>query len=558
MSSDEDLCFLPVGDLAGHLRAGALSAEAVTEAHLRRIDAFDGQLHSYITVTADAAREAARSADARRLAGAVLGPLHGVPFGLKDMFETRGVRTTAHSRVLQHHIPDRDAEVVARLHGAGGVLLGKHASHEFAHGGPSFDLPWPPARNPWNPAHYTGSSSSGSAAAVAAGLAPFALGTDTGGSVRTPAWMCGVVGFKPTFGRVSRTGVIPFSSSCDHVGPLTRTVADAALVLQVIAGHDPRDPGSARAGGDDLRLPRRTDLRGLRLGVLRHHWEEDTRAKPELAKAVDDAIALLRDLGADVQDVRVRSLHEYYAVRILLTESELFARHQQHLRERAGDYGDHFLGRTLAAALFTSADYIAAQRERRRMIEEFGEIHSRFDALVTAGSGPAPRMDAHRSIGARQKWSSPSMGTVFSVTGAPALALPCGFSADGLPLGLQIAGRHFDDAAVLEIGHAYEKATDWHLRRPALVPGATAPPVDGSHQQPDGEIDAPTRAHVEAALHHAGLRLDDHQLALLFESAPHALDMARRVNRALPWEAEPAASFCADEFASTGDASPAS
>jgi aspartyl-tRNA(Asn)/glutamyl-tRNA(Gln) amidotransferase subunit A len=549
MISDEELCFMAVGELARHLRAGELSSERATQAYLRRIDAYDRQLHSYITVTADLALDAARAADARRARGETRGALHGVPFGLKDMFETQGVRTTAHSRVLEHHVPAHDAEVVRRIRAAGGVLLGKHATHEFAHGGPSFDLPWPPARNPWNPAHYTGSSSSGSAAAVAAGLAAFALGTDTGGSVRTPAWMCGIVGFKPTFGRVSRTGVIPFSSSCDHVGPLARTVADAALVLQVIAGHDARDPGSAAVGWEDLTLPRRTDLKGLRIGVLRHHWEEDVQAKPELRQAVDAAIALLRELGAQVEDVRVRSLHEYYAVRILLTESELFARHQHHLREHAGDYGDHFLGRTLAAALFTSADYLAAQRERRRMIDEFGAVHRRFDALVTAGSGPAPRMDAHRNIGAKQKWSSPSMGTVFSVTGAPALALPCGFSSDGLPLGLQIAGRHFDDARVLDIGHAYERAAGWHTRRPQLVPGAAAPEVDSSHQPPQIEVDDAVRAQVDAALRHAGLRLTEHQLALLLESAPHALAMARRIPRALPWEAEPAACFRADEFA---------
>lgn len=543
----EDLCFLPATELAARIRAGEFSALEVADSFLDRIGALDGQLHSYITVTAELAREQAREADRRRARGDNA-PLLGVPYGLKDMFETGGVRTTAHSRVLEHHVPKRDAHAVARLKEAGAVLLGKQACHEFAHGGPSFDLPWPPSRNPWNIGHYTGSSSTGSGAAVAGGLCSFALGTDTGGSVRTPAWMCGLVGFKPTFGRVGRTGVIPFSSSCDHVGPLTRTVADAALVLRAIGGPDPGDPGSAQRSIEDVHLPTRTDLRGLRVGVLRHHWEEDMRVNPELSAAVDAAIAVLRDLGAQVEDVRVRPLHEYYAVRILLTESELFARHQHHLKAHAGDYGDHFLGRTLAAALFTSSDYLAAQRERRRMIEEFAPLHERFDAFVTAGSGPAPRMDAHRTIGAQQKWSSPSMGTLCSVTGAPALALPCGFSSGGLPLGLQIAGRHFGDAGVLEIGHAYEQATGWWRRRPPLQAGGTAPEVDESQAEPEVHDDPQVRAQVEAAVRHAGLQLSDHQLALLLESATYALPMVRRVRRDLPWEQEPAAVFRADPF----------
>ena len=456
------LHWLTVAAAARKIAAKELSPVELMDALLKRVEALDPRLNAFIRVDGEAAMAAARQAEAEAASGRLRGPLHGVPVGIKDIIDVASLPSTCHSKVLQDHIATSDAVCVSKLRAAGALVMGKLSTHEFAIGGPSFDLPWPPARNPWNPAHYTGSSSSGSAAAVAGGLAAFALGTDTGGSVRTPAWMCGIVGFKPTFGRVSRTGVVPFSTSCDHVGPLTRSVADAALLLQVIAGHDPADPGSARVDCDDLRLPQRTDLRGLRLGVLRHHWEEDIQAKPELKKAVDEAIAVLRELGAQVEEVRVRSLHEYYAVRILLTESELFARHQHHLREHAGDYGDHFLGRTLAAALFTSADYLAAQRERRRMIDEFREVHQRFDALVTAGSGPAPRMDAHRSIGAKQKWSSPSMGTVFSVTGAPALALPCGFSSDGLPLGLQIAGRPFADAQVLDIGHAYECAAGWN------------------------------------------------------------------------------------------------
>ena len=543
----QDLCFLPACELAQKIRQGEVSALEVTDAYLDRIGGCDGQLHSYITVTAELARQQARQADHRRAQGDKAAML-GVPYGLKDMFETRGVLTTAHSRVLQHHVPTQDAQVVTRLQKAGAVLLGKQASHEFAHGGPSFDLPWPPARNPWNTAHYTGSSSTGSAAAVAAGLCSFALGTDTGGSVRTPAWMCGIVGFKPTFGRVGRSGVIGFSSSCDHVGPLTRSVADAAWVMQTIAGPDPGDPGCSSRETQDIKLPSRTELKGLRLAVIRHHWQEDMRVHPELQQAVDQAIEVLRDLGAEIEEIRIRPLAEYYAVRILLTESELFARHQHHLREHAADYGDHFLGRTLAAALFTASDYLSAQRHRRQMIEELEPLQHRFDAFILAGAGPAPHMDAHRHIGAQQKWSSPSMGTLCSVTGQPALALPCGWSTSGLPLGLQIAGHPFGDAKVLEIGHAYEQATAWHKRRPQLQWGAAAPQVDTAHDPPKVQADAQVAQQVEAAVRHAGLRLNDHQLALLMESAPHAIAMVQRVRRDLPWPAEPAAMFSADQM----------
>ena len=362
--------------------------------------------------------------------------------------------------------------------------------------------------------------------------------------MRTPAWMCGTVGFKPTFGLVGRGGVIPFSSSCDHVGPLTRTVEDAALVLQAIAGHDERDLGSTRRAVPDFTAKLGSGLRGLRFGVLRHHFEEDTHPNAELVQALDAALDVLRDLGAAIEVVRVRSLHEYYSVRVMLTESELFARHQHHLRKHASDYGHHFLGRTLAATLFSSADYIAAQRERRRIVGEMQPLYARYDALITTGAGPAPNLNAHRSIGAAQKWSTPSMGTMFSVTGAPAIALPCGFSRSGLPLGMQIAGRPFEDATLLAIGHGYERAARWFERHPDLVPHAQAVPIDvGAEAAARIDPDPGVRSHVEAAVRHAGLDLDPTSLSLLYESAPHAMAMAKRLPRDIAWTDEQAAVF---------------
>ena len=542
-----ELCYLSIAEAARRIRARTLSPVELTDAYLARIEALDGQLNAFITVTVDLAREQARSAEAEIAKGNYRGPLHGIAFGLKDMIETRGVLTTAHSKVLADNVPAVDANVVKRLYAAGTVLLGKQALHEFAHGGPSFDLPWPPARNPWNTGHYTGSSSTGSGAAVAAGLGAFSLGTDTGGSVRTPSWMCGVVGFKPTFGVVGRGGVIPFSSSCDHVGPLTRTVEDAALVLQAIAGHDERDLGSSRRPVPDLTAGLARGIRGMRFGVLRHHFEEDTRPNAELVQALEAALQVLCDLGAQVEDVRVRSLHEFYSVRVMLTESELFARHQHHLRKHASDYGHHFLGRTLAATLFSGADYIAAQRERRRMMAEMQPLYAKYDAFITTGAGPAPHLNSHRSIGAAQKWTTPSMGTMFSVTGAPALALPCGFSKSGLPLGMQIAGRPFQDAAVLAIGHAYEQATRWFERHPALVPHAPPAPIDSCENSVEvADVDPAIRAQVDAAVRHVGLELDATSLALLLESAPHAIAMAKRLQRDIAWADEQAAVFRLD------------
>ncbi len=540
----DELCFLPIAEASRQIAARALSPVALAEAYLARIAAIDPQLNAYITVTADLALQQASAADADLQRGVNRGRLHGIPFGLKDMVDTAGILTTAHSRLLAHNYPARDAAVVERLRQAGAVLLGKHASHEFAHGGPSFDLPWPPARNPWNTAHYTNGSSSGSAAAVAGGLAAMAIGTDTGGSIRSPSFLCGTVGLKPTFGLVSRSGVIPFSMSCDHVGPITRTVEDCTIVLQSIAGHDPHDPGSARHELTDLAATLRDGIKGLRIGIVRHFWEEDAPANATLRRAVDTAIAVLRDLGAIVEDVRLRSLHHYYAVRIVLTESELFARHQHSLQQNASAYGEHFLSRILAATLFTSADYIAAQRERQRIIEDMQPVYARFDALLTAGAGPAPRLDAHHRLGARDKWASPGVGSLFSVTGAPALALPCGFGDDGLPLGMQIAGRPFEDATVLRIGHAYEQATRWNDRKPPLIAGTAQPTIhtDAAHADPVDVTDE-TRVIVDAMLRRAGLWLTDSQRDLLYQAAPYAMAMTERLSRDRSWNDEQASVF---------------
>jgi aspartyl-tRNA(Asn)/glutamyl-tRNA(Gln) amidotransferase subunit A len=411
------------------------------------------------------------------------------------------------------------------------VLLGKLATHEMAHAGPSFDLPWPPARNPWSLERFTGGSSSGSGAAVAAGLVPVALGSDTGGSIRGPASYCGVVGLMPTFGLVSRAGVITNSWTFDHCGPLARTVEDCALVLQALAGPDAADPASVERPLPDLREALREDLRGVRIGVLRHHWEADIPASEDVRRAMDAALDVLRGLGATLEECRVRPLAEYFDVKIIIAESEIFSVHETSLRARPKDFGADFRARVLPSVLFTAHDYVRATREVLRMRAEMAPLHARFDAFVTAGMGEAPRLTDYRSV---SFWQRPSLLTAWNVTGQPVLALPNGFGRSGLPLGMQILGRPFGESAILRVGHAYERAAGWRGRRPSLVPGAAAPDVvpppvlSGTADQADAE----TRDLCVAAARRAGLLLDDLMLAQLLEGAPYALGMARRLRAA--------------------------
>jgi Asp-tRNA(Asn)/Glu-tRNA(Gln) amidotransferase A subunit family amidase len=533
---------LSIAELSAALAGRTLSPVELVEALIRRVEAYDAQTHAFITRTFDLARRQAREAEAQLAAGRSRGPLHGIPFGLKDIYDTQGILTSGHSRVFIDRIPAEDATATRKLYEAGAVLLGKLATHEMAHAGPSFDLPWPPARNPWNLAHFTGGSSTGSGAAVAAGLLPVALGSDTGGSIRGPASLCGVVGLMPTFGLVSRGGVITNSYTFDHCGPLARTVEDCALVLQALAGYDARDAGSLRRPIPDYRQALGEDLRGLRIGVLRHHWEEDIPASEDVRRAMDGALDVLRRLGAELEEVRVRPLGSYFDVKIIIAESEIFSVHQANLVTRPKDFGADFRSRVLPSVLFTAHDYVQATREHRRMMVEMEPLYARFDAFVTAGMGEAPRLADYRSV---SFWQKPSLLTAWNVTGQPVLALPNGFGGHGLPLGMQIVGRPFGESTILRIGHAYERATEWHARRPGLVPGATAPdvaapPVLSGGADPAG---AEERDLCVKAARRAGLRLDELMLAQLLEGAPYALGMVQRLRRDHDVHHEPANVF---------------
>ena len=523
-----ELHFLTIAEMSRLIASRELSPVELVMALLRRVEALDSQVNAFITVTAERAIEQARRAEAEIGAGRWRGPLHGIPFGLKDIYNTRGILTSGHSRVSMDNIPASDATAVAKLYESGAILLGKLASHEFAHGGPSFDLPWPPARNPWYPAHYSGGSSSGSGVAVAAGLVPLALGSDTGGSIRTPALLCGTIGLKPTYGLISRYGVMQNSATFDYCGPLTWTVEDCAIALQVLAGHDANDLTSSRRPLPDYRAALTGDIRGIRIGVLRHFWEKDLPANDELRAAMDAAIDVFRGLGAQIEDTRMRPLQDYYDVKLVIAESEIFSVYQHELAGRPGDFGADFLWKILPACLFQATDYMHAQRERRRMIAAMRPLYERYDVLLTGGAGPAPRLDAYRPLAF---WQKPiNMATPFNVTGGPALALCNGFSANGLPLGMQIVGRPFDEPTVFRVADAYERATHWRNRRPQLVPGAPLVPVDPKPEF-DGvaAVNEHTRQLVERLSMRAGLNLTEVQLARLGAAAPYALEMAARI-----------------------------
>jgi aspartyl-tRNA(Asn)/glutamyl-tRNA(Gln) amidotransferase subunit A len=465
--------FLGAARQAALVRARQVSPVELVRAYLERIDRLDGRLRAYITVTGEAALDAARRAEDAVTRGAPLGPLHGVPFAVKDQFATRGVRTTAGSRILADHVPAEDATVVARLTAAGGILLGKLNLTEFALGG-TIHYPFGQPRNPWNTDHDTGGSSAGSGVAVAAALCAVSLGEDTGGSVRTPASWCGVAGHRPTWGLVSRHGCIPLSWSHDAPGPLGRTVEDCALLLEVIAGQDPRDPLTARRPVPDYRAALTGEVRGLRVGVIREltHGGE---TEPEVRDAVVAAAGVLAKLGAEIDEVSLPMVPRAGAAFMAICDSEGAGLHLAWLRRRAADYDEGTRRRLLAASLLPAVLLQKAQQARALVRQQVVAALATHDVLVAPTSHRAAPTIANftapiTSTGeaAARFFTRRSFTTPAALAGVPAAAVPCGFGASGLPLSLQIIGRRFEDATVLRVGHAYEQATEWHRRRPEL------------------------------------------------------------------------------------------
>lgn len=458
--------FLSIAEAAALLRRREVSPVELTRSCIDLIDALDGRLNSFVTRTPELALAQAQQAERELANGTDRGPLHGIPIALKDLYATRGIRTTAHSRVLLGWVPEEDATTVSRLREAGTVLLGKLAMHEFAFGAPSFDTPFPPARNPWNLDCVTGGSSSGSGAALAAGLCYGSLGSDTGGSIRSPAALCGIVGLKPTYGRVSRFGVVPLSWSLDHAGPMARTVEDCALLLQTIAGYDPRDAASADAPVPDYVATLRDGVKGLRLGVPRAWLTEGDGTDPEVNTAFDAALKVLAGAGAQLVEIDSSPFLNARPVNTIILVAEAYAYHEETLQTHAEDFGKMVRNRVREGAFVSAADYIQAQRARTGLIRDLQQILGTVDAIVSP-SAPRPA-GTFATFDPEANYKRPSFTNVFNATGLPAISVPCGFSSTGLPLGLQIAGGAFDEATVLRIAHAYEQGTPWHQQHPPI------------------------------------------------------------------------------------------
>ncbi|MAI44623.1 MAG: amidase [Hyphomicrobiaceae bacterium TMED74] len=459
-----DLAYLGIVEASKLFTSKELSPVELCQTLLKRIDRLDPKYHAFIRTTPELAIDAARTAEAEFSAGRIAGPMQGIPFGLKDIIDLAGIATTCHSKLFTDLIADADADVTARLKAAGGVPMGKLSTHEFALGGPSYDLPWPPAVNPWGGAHFPGGSSSGSGVAVTSGMLPAALGTDTGGSVRNPASMCSIVGMKATYGRVSRRGVFPLSYSMDHVGPMTRNVADNAALLQVLAGHDVDDPASANVEVPDFSAELESGIKGLKIGHVRHFYDGDLEAHPEMAKAVDEAAETLRQLGAEVREVQLPSLQDFTDCNRIILGSEAYAIHRHWLRDRPEDYAQSTRQRMLNGANISAADYIDALRWRSRLIAETDAVMAELDCVITASSlDPAARLDDAESL---ERSYPRQCRQPFNVTGQPAIAIPAGFSSDGLPLSIQIVGHAWHEARVYRVAAAYEQATNWTAQHP--------------------------------------------------------------------------------------------
>ena len=465
-----DLALLPIQDLAPLIRPRKVSPRDLVRACLDRIERYDGTLNSFITVLAEPALAAAEAAEREIVAGDYRGPLHGIPVAVKDLLATAGVRTTSGSRIEADRVPDYDATVVARLREAGAILLGKLNLHEFACGPTSTSPHFGRVGNPWHPDRIAGGSSGGSGSAVKASLVTAAIGTDTGGSIRIPAALCGIAGLKPTYGRVSRFGVTALAWSLDHAGPMTKTVEDAALMMNAIAGYDPRDPGSSDVPAPDFTHQLRRGMQGLRIGVPRAFFFE--RLERGVRSAVEGALTKFEGLGAELREVTIPDIDYAGIAQLAITMSESTAYHLKNIRDRAADYAPDVRLRLESGRFLPAPRYLQALRARSYLIEMTRRTMAGLDALVTptvALAAPEPGLTHLEVMGKREdvRTALTRLTAPFNLVGLPALTIPCGFS-DGLPVGLQIIGKAFAETTVLRAGWAYEQATEWHRREPPL------------------------------------------------------------------------------------------
>jgi len=463
---DTPLHFKTLTELGGLIRSKQVSPVEVTEAMLQRIEDYDGRYKSYATVMADHAMAAARAAELEIIAGRYLCTLHGIPIAVKDLCFTSGVPTMGGSGAMRDHIPTFDATVVSKLESAGAVLLGKLNLTEGAMAGyhPDFQIPV----NPWDSERWSGASSSGSGVATAAGLCFGSLGSDTGGSIRFPAAACGIVGLKPTWGRVSRYGVLALADSLDHVGPMTRSTADAAVMLQVIAGQDFMDPTSLPAPVPDMLEGLGQGVRGVRIGLDRRYVEEDI--DPELAQAVLAGVKVMEGLGAEIIEVRVPDMDDYVAAWNVLCSTEAAAAHQATYPSQRDDYGPWFRGWLDLGASKTGVDYAGANNVRAACNGLLRNVFENIDVLacpsMTTPPGRVKPQELYGPMGERDSLTWGRFTVPFDFNGAPTLSLPCGLNSDGLPLSLQFVGKHLGEALLCRLGNAYEQATQWHNLRP--------------------------------------------------------------------------------------------
>jgi len=453
---------LTISEAANLIRQGSVSPIALTQACLERIAALDGQVNSFITLTGDLALEQARQAEQEIRHGHYKGELHGIPLALKDLYETAGLRTTAGSTFFDLPLPEQDAQVVQKLRQAGMVLLGKLNMHEIALGITNENPHYGPCRNPWDLRCITGGSSGGSAAALAAGFCLGSLGSDTGGSIRIPAALCGIVGLKPTYGRSSLRGVMPLSWNLDHAGPLARSVRDVALLLQNIAGYDPQDPYSVNAPVDDYLSGLKQGIRGWRIAALDDEYFREVD-EPVWA-AVEQAVAVFQKLGGVVERISIPEFRSYAQANSLMVTSDGAAFHRQRLQEKPQGFGADVLRRLQNGAAFTSTEYSLARRTQTLARRHFAQLFERFDLLLL----PTTPSTAHQIGGEDADKRAPQLTRFtapFNLTGLPAISVPAG-QANGLPIGLQIVANHWKEAALLRGAYAFEQATTWHNQRP--------------------------------------------------------------------------------------------
>jgi aspartyl-tRNA(Asn)/glutamyl-tRNA(Gln) amidotransferase subunit A len=469
---ETDLAFSPVTELVQLVRERKISPVELVRMYLERIDRWDDRLHAYVTVSRDAALQQAKEAEAAVSRGDRLGPLHGIPIGVKDQFLTKGIRTTNGRRALADFVPDDDATAVTRLREAGAILLGKLNMPEGGLLG-TRDWPYGQPRNPWNTEHEAGASSTGGGIAAAAALCAAALGEDTGGSIRNPASYCGVVGMRPTWGRVSRHGLMPIVWSMDTAGPMTRTVADAAVIMRTIAGHDPKDVFTARLPVPDYAAALDGNVRGLRVGIIREYFDSGLLDR-ETADAVRAAASVLGGLGAQVEEVSLPMTLLAGVIFCAIADSASAVQHRRELLSEPDLLDAGPRRRMLAASLLPVALYYKVEQARNLMRDQVRAALERFDVLLCPSApGPAGRIDRAQvatwtTEDLTRFWQRGSHTSPFSLAAVPALSMPCGYTASGLPIGMQLVGRPFGEGTVLRAAHAYERNSDAHTKRPPL------------------------------------------------------------------------------------------